>query len=246
MRTPEVRTPDPTAVFRMFHYIRHNQRRQEHLATLGLDLAQRRVLELGAGIGDHSTFFLDRGSTVVAVEPRPENVAFFRASIASARYAGEVPLTIHAMDVETAAKKLRSERFDVVYCYGLLYHVPDPLPVLEFAREVCTSLLLLETCVSFGTHEAVNNVPEQAGDVTQAVAGMGCRPTRPWIYRRLSELFEYAYMPVTQPWHEEFPLDWTVPPPPAGRLTRAVFVASRAPLENPLLVAHVPDRQSRC
>lgn len=239
-------TPDATAGFRTLHYLRHNQRRQEHLATLGLDLAQKRVLELGAGVGDHTTFFLDRGSAVVAVEPRPENVAFFRASIASAGYTGTVPLTLHAMDVETAAKRLKGERFDVVYCYGLLYHVPDPLVVLKFAREVCTSLLLLETCVSFGSHEAVNNLSEPSADATQAYSGTGCRPTRPWVFRRLGELFEHAYMPVTQPWHEEFPLDWTAPPPPPTRLTRAVFVASRAPLKSPMLVAEVPDRQRRC
>jgi SAM-dependent methyltransferase len=245
-RVPEAPAPDPIAGFRTLHYLRHNARRQEHLATLGLDLANKRVLELGAGIGDHTTFFLDRGASVVAVEPRPENVAFFSASIANAGYAGAPPLTLHAMDVETAATRLRGERFDVVYCYGLLYHVPDPLVVLKFAREVCTGLLLLETCVSFGSHEAVNNVSELAADATQAVTGTGCRPTRPWAFRRLQELFEHVAMPVTQPWHEEFPLDWTVAPPPPPRLTRAVFVASRTPLANPLLVAAVPDRQRRC
>ena len=239
-------TPDATAGFRTLHYLRHNQRRQEHLATLGLDLAKRRVLELGAGIGDHTTFFLDRGSSVVAVEPRPENVAFFRTAMGSAGYASPPPVTIHALDVEGASKKLAGERFDVVYCYGLLYHVKDPLLVLRFAREVCTSLLLLETCVSFGTHEAVNNVSENPSDATQAFSGTGCRPTRPWVFRRLAELFEHVYMPLTQPWHEEFPVDWTAPPPPAGRLTRAVFVASRTPLANPLLVAEVPAKQRRC
>ena len=57
--------------FRGGHYQRHNARRQEHLASLQLDLAGKRVLEVGAGIGDHTTFFLDRECTVVATEPRP-------------------------------------------------------------------------------------------------------------------------------------------------------------------------------
>src|SRR5258706_7389962 len=59
------------AGFRSLGYLRHNQRRQEHLASLGLELADRSVLELGAGVGDHTTFFLDLGCTVTAVEPRP-------------------------------------------------------------------------------------------------------------------------------------------------------------------------------
>ena len=59
-------------------YIRHNARRLEHLASLHLDLRHKSVLELGAGIGDHSSFYLDRGCRVTAVEPRPENVAVLR------------------------------------------------------------------------------------------------------------------------------------------------------------------------
>ncbi len=48
---------DPLASFATDDYRRHNSRRLEHLATLGLDLAGRKVLEVGAGIGDHTSFF---------------------------------------------------------------------------------------------------------------------------------------------------------------------------------------------
>jgi len=51
--------------FLSYHYQRHNQRRLEHLASLGLDIAGCTVLEVGAGIGDHTSFFLDRGCEVV-------------------------------------------------------------------------------------------------------------------------------------------------------------------------------------
>ena len=39
------------ATFRNPHYQRHNRRRQEHLASLDLDLRGKTVLELGAGLG---------------------------------------------------------------------------------------------------------------------------------------------------------------------------------------------------
>ena len=48
------------AEFHTDHYLRHNQRLLEHLATLGLPIAGRTVLEVGAGIGDLTSFFLDR------------------------------------------------------------------------------------------------------------------------------------------------------------------------------------------
>jgi hypothetical protein len=72
---------------------------------------------------------------------------------------------------------------------------------------------------------------------------MGCRPTRPWVFNRLKRLFAHVYATKTQPAHEEFPLDWTVTPP-KGVFHRAVFVASRRPLSKPLLLDHLPDRQT--
>ena len=52
------------------HYQRHNRRRQEHLATLGLPIEGRSVLEVGAGVGDHTEFFLDRGCAVTCTDAR--------------------------------------------------------------------------------------------------------------------------------------------------------------------------------
>ncbi|HUK57003.1 MAG TPA: SAM-dependent methyltransferase, partial [Nitrospiria bacterium] len=44
--------PSPKDCFLSYHYQRHNQRRQEHLASLGLNIQGATVLEAGAGIGD--------------------------------------------------------------------------------------------------------------------------------------------------------------------------------------------------
>ena len=60
------------ALFRSPQYRRHNARRQEHLASLGLDLRHKSVLELGAGVGDHTVFFLDRDCVVTSVEDLPD------------------------------------------------------------------------------------------------------------------------------------------------------------------------------
>jgi 16S rRNA A1518/A1519 N6-dimethyltransferase RsmA/KsgA/DIM1 with predicted DNA glycosylase/AP lyase activity len=70
--------------FRIGYYQRFNARRLEHLATLGLDLWDKTVLEVGAGVGDLTSFFLDRGCKVTSVEARAENIQrcaeTFRAS----------------------------------------------------------------------------------------------------------------------------------------------------------------------
>jgi len=226
--------------FRAPYYMRHNARRLEHLASLGFDLFGKSVLEVGAGVGDLTSFFIDRGCTVTAIEPRPENVQAFQETFRDYYYGPSVTVRLITCDVEAMPLLVREE-FDIVFCYGLLYHTSDPGRVLTLLAERCSGFLLLETCVSFGDGEAVNPVEEDAVQSTQSFHGGACRPSRPWIFNRLRELFPFVYVPLTQPTHEEFPLDWTTRA--SGGLTRAVFIGSRRPLDQPLLLDHLPDRQ---
>lgn len=233
--------------FRNPHYLRHNARRQEHLASLGLDVAGRTVLEVGAGVGDHTTFFLDRNCRVVSVEPRQENCDLFAATMAKHRklgYGKAENCTLVQGDVESIAQNAGGS-FDIVYCYGLLYHVENPGAVLDALAQRCGDLLLLETRVSGGSGEEIHPVAEDKASLSNTFHGMGCQPTRPWIFSRLKSLFGHAYVPRTQPAHEEFPLDWTIAFP-AEQPVRAVFVASRRPLANPVLLDHLPQRQTAC
>lgn len=226
--------------FRSAYYARHNARRLEHLASLGLDLFGKSVLEVGAGVGDLTSFFIDRGCAVTAVEPRPGNVQAFEQTFREYGFAPSVRVQLLVADVESLPQRLQG-RFDIVFCYGLLYHTTDPARVLSLLAERCSGLLLLETCVSFGSDEAINPVSEEAFQSTQSFHGTGCRPSRPWVFNRLRELFPFAYVPATQPVHQEFPLDWTVPT--AEPLARAVFIGSRRKLDLPLLLERVPERQ---
>lgn len=215
-------------------YQRHNQRRQEHLASLHLPLVGKSVLEVGAGVGDHTSFFIDRGCDVTTSDGRPGNVE---------------QLNLRFPDMDVRLLDLDPPRADpievqVIYCYGLLYHLSDPEAAIDYLARCTTELLLLETCVSFGDEEAANSVEEPQHSLSQAVTGVGCRPTRPWIWARLAERFEHVYATRTQPWHEQFPLDWQTPPRD-GRLTRSVFVASRQPLSCEPLLDHLPSNQFR-
>jgi len=42
----------------------------EHLGSLGLQLSNKRVLELGSGPGDHTGFYEQRQGTIVSVDAR--------------------------------------------------------------------------------------------------------------------------------------------------------------------------------
>ena len=228
--------------FRSVSYIRHNARRLEHLSSLGLDLFCKSVLEVGAGIGDLTLFFVDRGCTVTAVEPRPGNLEAFRETLANSGYGSSISVRLIGCGVETLEERVQ-ERFDIVFCYGLLYHTTDPDRVLRLLADRCAGLLLLETCVSFGDDDAINPVKEDARQPTQSFDGGACRPSRPWVFSRLRELFPFVYVPATQPVHPEFPLDWTTPSSSPTGLTRAVFIGSRHALDLPLLLDRLPTRQ---
>jgi len=225
------------ASFHSDRYLRHTARRLEHLASLRIPVAGRRVLELGAGVGDHTTYYLDRGCDVTLTEARAENIAVLRSRFPRGK--------IILMDAENP-EALEGSPFDVVHCYGLLYHLKNPERALKYVSDSCAGMLFLETCVSFGVEKAVNLVEEPTSDPTQSFSGTGCRPTRPWIYDKLKEGFPYVYCPVTQPNHEEFPLDWNAPGcAEESGLHRAVFVASKAEIRNEMLSSKLLDVQAR-
>lgn len=223
--------------FASHHYQRHNQRRLEHLTSLNLAIAGKSVLEVGAGVGDHTAFFLDRGCCVASTEGRMENVELLRQRYS---WIHTSHLDLDAPNTEQLPQKL----YQIVYCYGLLYHLNRPSEAIAFMAQHCSEMLLLETCVSFGSGKQLNLCAEIASDATQSIYGRGCRPTRDWVFDQLGKHFPFVYMPVTQPWHEEFPIDWSnrdlnIP------LSRAVFVATRTPNVNPLLMQQIPMLQKR-
>jgi 2-polyprenyl-3-methyl-5-hydroxy-6-metoxy-1,4-benzoquinol methylase len=236
----------PLANFTHLETLGITKRRQEHLESLGLEIAGRSVLEVGAGIGEHTSFFLDRACKVLSTDGRAENIATFRERYFGgfSWYSNLRNLQLAQLDIDNPPEKTPGQ-FDIVYCYGTLYHLEHPQAALQFLSRCCTSLLLLETSVSFGCEEVVELGEENAAIINQSIHGKGCHPSRPWVFRRLKELFEFVYMPITQPWHDQFPTDWVHRNPTPGRAQRAIFVASREKLDCPKLVEKIPEHQTR-
>jgi SAM-dependent methyltransferase len=231
-----VRFHEPVVNFHSNHYLQHNARRLEHLASLRIAVSGMSVLEVGAGIGDHSHYYIDRGCTITITEARPENLEYLRI-----RYPA---CDVQFLDMERPSR-IEGSPFDVVHCYGLLYHLRDPDKALEFLAQNTRKLLFLETCVSFGSGDSVNLTKEIQSNPTQAYSGIGSRPTRTWLFTRLREHFKYVYLPKTQPCHKEFPLDWTDQEAPDDGLHRAIFIASREYLENDSLTPSLITKQTR-
>ena len=213
--------------------LKFNEARMAHLGSLGLDLEGKRVLEVGAGIGLLTEFFERQGAEVVTTEGRADNVAEVKR-----RYPHR---TVKQINLDEPSTWAALGKFDVVFCYGTLYHLARPEEALTALAGV-GDILLLETATTPGSHEAVHLVRE-SHSVNQALALVGCRPTRPWIMKRLQALWGHAYVTIDQPDSDEFETDWALPYKHGNH--RAVFVASRRPLNLPKLTTTLPDQQER-
>jgi SAM-dependent methyltransferase len=218
------------------HYQTHNRARLSHLASLGLPLEGRKVLEVGCGPGDHTGFYLERGCSVRAVDARQECIDAVRA-----RYPGVETARI---DLNTPGALRSLGQFEIVHSYGLLYHLEDPETGIANMASACSDLLLLESCVSPHHSEHVYPADELAEDFTQSVRGLGCRPTRQWLFNILQQHFPFVYQTRTQPNHPEFPTDWSTVSDEQG-LVRIVLISSRNPIEMTLLSPVLLERQER-
>ncbi len=230
-----VQASHPTDVFLSEDALAINDARLCHLASLGLEIAGKKVLEVGGGIGLHTCFFESLGCDVLFTEARPENLAEARR-----RYPNRKSLLLD-LDTETDLSHLG--RFDVVYCYGTLYHLSRPAEALKSLATICDGMILLETCVTPGNEDQQHPEVEPSEVANQAASGLGCRPTRTWVMKRLEEYFGHAYQTVTQPQHADFECNWLAPEP--RKLYRAVFVGSKNALAQPTL-SKVPCTLQTC
>jgi 2-polyprenyl-3-methyl-5-hydroxy-6-metoxy-1,4-benzoquinol methylase len=234
-------TPGPSAGpgmanFSSLHYQAHNRARLDHLQSLGLPLSDSRVLELGSGPGDHTGFYVDRRCTVVSVDAREECLDALARRFPGVR-------TVRC-DLNEPGPLRELGSFDIVHCFGILYHLENPEALLQYMGEACTGFAIVETCVNAARTSAVEPVDEIRDDFTQALDGRACRPARQWVFDTLGRFFPFVYHTKTQPDHPEFPIDWSNLAD-APQLVRSVFVASKRPLELPALSSKLLDIQER-
>jgi SAM-dependent methyltransferase len=191
-----------------------------------LPLENRAVLDVGSGPGHHIGFYLERGCRVFAIDAREECLDALKRRYPQVRTA--------RIDMNKPGRLMELGIFEVIHCYGLLYHLHNPQAALEAMAQICSELMVLETRVAHGDDYSVRFVDENRSDFTQSVSGRGCRPTRAWVFTELNRHFEFVYQTRTQPNHSEFPLDWSKPVPDSS-LIRAIFVAARHELDLPTL-----------
>lgn len=232
----DIKKVNPSIYFHSNQYLRITSRRLEHLASLNIPVSKKTVLEVGAGIGDHSHYYIDRDCKITITDARNENLKYLKS-----RYP-EIDIKYFDLD---QPHPIKESPFDIIHCYGILYHLGNPGNAIKFLSRCCKKMLFLETVVSYGDSYEVNLIEEDQKVPTHAFSGIGCRPTRVWVFHKLKEFFEFVYIPKTQPNHEQFPLNWTKSEKSEDYHSRSIFIASREKINNLLLSTSLLDHQIR-
>lgn len=205
-----------------------NTARLEFLAALDLPLKGKRVLDAGCGVGHHSAFYTARGCDVVGVDGRASNIAKMKHLYPPVE---GVIGDLQELDVTTLGL------FDLIHCFGLLYHLDSPVAALRRLSAVCRDLLIIETMVCDSIHPVMMLVDENAS-ANQALAGLGCRPSPAFITKALDRIgFQYVYGTSAPPRFPDFEFEWrnNLDVTRDGHNLRCIFLASRTPLERPTL-----------
>lgn len=218
-------SPVSETSFNSSAYQRLNSRRLEHLAQMELPLEGKSILELGSGQGDLSPFFIDRGFNLTLSDVRPELI-----NVLTEKFPDQDVLRI---DLEE--EPVGISPFDVVFAYGLLYHLTDLESGIKNLATLSKSYVILSTCVNPDDDEDIL-LSEPISDPTQAYHGRGNRPSRRLLFELLQKYFSNCYMPRFLPAHPEYPTSWPVlSENETASLARVIVIAAHEALDCPSL-----------
>jgi SAM-dependent methyltransferase len=160
----------------VYQLARESRLRNLFLQVDPRSLSGQRMLELGCGTGELGQAFVEAGCHVVSVDCRREYI-----DEVSRRFPGR---QAHVIDLENWDFALLG-KFDVVLCFGVLYHLSAPAKFLAACADIAPKLYL-ETVTTDSAAAICPLVTEEGPD--QAWSGRGCRPSPAWLDLTLREL----------------------------------------------------------
>jgi len=173
------------------------------------------ALDAGCGVGYFSGFLRELGLEVVAFDGRPDNVAEARRRFPE--------IDFRVADVESPGIR-DFGRFDLVLCFGLLYHTENPFLVLRHLHALTRALLAIETMCIPGRAPALL-LRDEGTSVDQGLRRVAFHPTEAVVVAMLYRAgFPHVYRSADRPEHLDFR------PLPFRPRKRTVVIASQIPL----------------
>jgi len=153
------------------------------------------ALDAGCGAGFFTKTLEECGLNACGIDGREENIVGARK-----RYPR---LPFERMDIEDA--RIRElGRFDFVLCFGLLYHLENPLLAMRNLRAVTEKCLLLESMCVPGDKPWMLLREEPRGD-DQSLTDLAWYPSEGSLAKMLYRAgFGYVYRAIPLPAHDDF------------------------------------------
>ncbi len=205
-------------------YITINKARKEFLNLFLPDLIKsvdlKTALDVGCGFGYFSRYLRGLGLQVTASDARPENIAEAKRR--------NPDIKCEPMDIENPLTA-NTGLFDAVLCFGLLYHLENPLRAIRNLFALTKKVLVIETMVApFKSQIAVLCEEEIVQD--QGLNYLALILSEAAFVKVLYKSgFPYVYGTAFLPRHKEFRSSLIV------RRRRTILVASKVPLKLSML-----------
>ena len=206
--------------FDQHHYQRLIRAREEAIRNvlhrLSPALGLKTALDAGAGVGFFSQTLADCGLSVSGFDGRAENVVEARKRFPH--------IAFQQADLEDRSI-LALGKFDLVLCFGLLYHLENPLLAIRHLRSLTEKCLLLESmCVPDDKPSML--LREEPSEVDQGLTDVACYPSEDSLIKMLYRAgFGFVYRLAPLPKHDDFCETFE------HRRKRTVLLASSIPVD---------------
>jgi SAM-dependent methyltransferase len=211
-------------IFDLPYARRFVEARQEWLRKVLPELKQvqglQTAIDVGCGVGYFSGFLRDFGFRVVGVDGRKENVDEARQRHPEVEF--------HCVDVQDRVlQELGS--FDLVFCFGLLYHLENPLSTLRNLATMTRKVALVEGIRAPGSEaNFLLRVEDPSGD-DNSLTPLALYPSESGLIKAAYRVgFDFVWRVTSFPEHEDFFET------PTRERFRTILAASRVQLECPL------------
>ena len=195
-QTRKSRTP-----FDAEHQLRRTRACQEFLNDFLLKYLKNMgskldALDVACGVGLLSGTLLDVGFSVTGVDARHENTTESAKRFPNGKF--------HVLDVESESLTEKLGKFPLVLCFGLFYHLENPLRLMRDLFEITDDFLIIESMIAPGDDPALILMNEPKGN-DMSLNGIAFVPTESCLVKMCYQAgFREIFKPIHLPDNDNF------------------------------------------